>query len=181
MVIVLSVGIWIGFLIGFSRAMRAVSVKLQTTKNRRVGPLFAGGGALFLLIAIGTAAYTVYFVHTALRAGGSVVEMQQTTDKDSGDVLYAPTFQFRDSAGVSHTVASTVYQSPPAFHVGDTVSVIYLANHPDSARINAYWDVWGFTTVFGILGVVFSAIGLGIIWGPKIRAQLMGRTVTRSV
>ncbi len=92
---------------------------------------------------------------------GTILEMREKRDKDSGDATYAPTFQFEDTAGAQHTVASSFYSSPPEFHVGDNVPVLYRPDAPRRARIASFRQLWVLPILLGIMGCV--AVPLGVI------------------
>jgi hypothetical protein len=170
-VVALVTGVYIGFLIGFSRAMRGAAGKFYGTKRPVVGWLFGVLGSIGLLVAIGSWFYLLHFTHVALHATGTVIEMQQQVDKD-GVIAYAPTFSFVDVAGVQYTVSSGFFQSPPAFHIGDTVPILYLSSDPRAARIDSYWQVWGLPSLLAILGGFFLAVGLIVILWPRIIGRL---------
>ncbi|OQB90703.1 MAG: hypothetical protein BWX84_01763 [Verrucomicrobia bacterium ADurb.Bin118] len=154
-------GVILGFMIGFSRSMREAAKQIHGAKNPLVPKLFIGTGCVLLVAASATAIHTWHFTRTAQRTTGTILEMRQKTDKGSGDVTYAPTFQFEDAAGAQHTVASSFYSSPPEFHVGDNVSVLYRPDAPRRARIVSFRQLWALPIVLGVMGVV--AVPLGVI------------------
>lgn len=167
-IVVLIAGISIGFMLGFSRAMREASSRIYGTKRPVVGWLLIGLGCAALLGACGAAIYSWHFTSVALRTSGTVIEMREQTDKESGSVSYAPTFRFQDASGAAHTVSSGFYSSPPEFHVGDVIVVLYRSNDPQDARIDSYWQVWGLPSLLGIGGCIELPIGLIIVLWPKI-------------
>lgn len=154
-------GVMVGFMIGFSRSMREAAKQIHGAKNPLVPKLFIGTGCVLLVAASATAIHTWHFTRTAQRTTGTILEMRQKTDKGSGDVTYAPTFQFEDAAGAQHTVASSFYSSPPEFHAGDNVSVLYRPDAPRRARIVSFRQLWALPIVLGVMGVV--AVPLGVI------------------
>jgi hypothetical protein len=178
-VVVLIAGISIGFMIGFSRAMREAAIKIYGRRHSFVvfGRLATILGSLSLLVAFGSWIYTLHFTHVAAHTSGMVIEMQQQTDKDTGSVSYAPTFRFQDAAGVQHTVSSGFFQSPPEFHVGDAVSVLYLSDAPQTARIDSFWQVWGLPSLAGLLGSFTLFVGLIVTFWPNIIGLFRGRSV----
>ena len=178
-VVILAAGIFIGFMIGFSRAMREAASKMQGPKRPVFGRVATTVGGLSLLFALGSWIYTVHFTHVAARTSGTVVEMLQQTDKD-GDVTYAPTFRFQDATGIQHTVSSSAYQSPPEFHVGDTVTVLYLRDAPQTARIDSFWQLWGLPSLAGIIGSITLSAGIIVMAWPKIVGRFRGQPVQAS-
>ena len=164
---VLTMGIGIGFMIGFSRSMREAAVKVHGIKNPVGGWVAITLGSLGLLFALGSWIYLLHFTHVAVHSSGTVVEMQQQTDKD-GTISYSPTFRFRDEVGAEQTVSSSLYASPPEFHIGDTVTVLYSHGNPQSARIDSFWQLWGLPSLAGFAGSVTFLVGLIMISWRKI-------------
>jgi hypothetical protein len=170
--VVLVAGISFGFMLGFSRAMREAASRIHGTKRPVIARLLIGVGCLALVVALATSLHTWHFTRVAQRTSGTVIEMREDTDKDSGSVSYAPTFRFQDATGAEHTVASSFFSAPPEFRVGDRVGVLYRAGSPKAARIDSYWQVWGLPSLLGIIGSIELPIGLVILFWPKITARL---------
>lgn len=175
-IVVLAAGISIGFMLGFSRAMREAASKIQGTQRPVIAKFVIGMGCALFVCALATALHTWHFTRIAQRTGGMVIEMRQHTDKDSGSVGYAPTFQFQDAAGAQHTVSSSFYTFPPEFHVGDKVTVLYRSDAPQTARIDSYWQVWGLPSLLGIIGSIELPAGLIVLFWPKITGRFRGQT-----
>jgi hypothetical protein len=55
--------------------------------------------------------------------------------------------------------------SSEAGRIGDTVAVRYRSDQPHMAEIDSFMSLWGLTLLFGVLGVVFLFVGLGILVG----------------
>jgi hypothetical protein len=174
---VLVAGISFGFMLGFSRAMREAASHLHTAGSHPMIPkIMIGAGCAVLVVALVTALHTWHFTRVAQRTSGTVTEMRQQTDKDSGSISYSPTFRFQDAAGVQHTVSSSFYSSPPEFHVGDSVTVLYRSDDPQTARIDSYWQVWGLPSLLGIIGSGELPIGLVVLFWPKITGRFRKQT-----
>jgi hypothetical protein len=171
--VVLATGVWLGFLLGFSKSMREVAKQTQARSNRPlIGRLFVGAGCVCLVVAIGATLYSWNFIRTALRTTGTVIEMREQTDKETGDKLHAPTVAFHDPDGTERRITSNLYSDPPLHRVGDTVPVLYQPDAPDSARVDGFWYHWGLTTIAGLLGGLQLSVGLVVLHWPKITARL---------
>ncbi len=166
----LGAGIWFGFMLGFSKAMREAAAKMQTTRSPVLGWGATGVGTVMLFIALGTGLYNWHFIRVARTATGIVTEMRTSQGHDGNDLTYAPVFRFTDDSGQGHTVASTLYQSPPAFQVGDSVPVLYVPANPQSARINTFGQIWFIPIFLGIFGTIWVLIGQIVLRWPQIRA-----------
>lgn len=170
-------GIWFGMLLGFSRAAREAAVKLQTNPRPRLaGWCLTAGGGLGLLVSAGTFLSDLHFAQEARPATGTVTEIRSLPNPQNRETTYTPTFRFADETGQAHTVASSLYQSPPAFQVGDRVPVLYLPANPQSARINTFSQMWLLPLLFGILGGVSVVIGQIVLRWPQIRARFQRRS-----
>lgn len=125
------------------------------------------GGLLFLLVG---GAMVVGAVVSAIRqaqrralmhrAQGTVVRMVYTMRN-----MQAPVVAFSGPGGPVE-FQSEIGSSPPAFRVGEAVTVLYDPAAPTKAQLDSFWDKWllpgvlGFIgAVFGFLGLVFSVIG----------------------
>jgi hypothetical protein len=175
--VVLAVGIWLGFLIGFSRAMREAAARMQRPKRPVIAWFLIAGASICLAVAVSASLYSWHFVSTAARATGTVTELREHTDKEHDSTSYAPTFSFRDAAGVEHTVVSTLYSSPPQHRIGETVPVLYRPTDPQSARVDGYWYLWGLPTITGLLGGFYLPVGLVVLFWPRIAARFRRQTV----
>jgi hypothetical protein len=122
--------------------------------------MFIVVGCGLLAGAIIFAAKTKSFLRDALNARGSIISMCSKMDDDS--TSYAPVFLFTASDGQTYTVSSNKFSSPPEFFAGEKVAVIYEKNHPEQARIDTFYQVWGVEEVLGIIGGAFVAMGIGI-------------------
>jgi hypothetical protein len=98
-------------------------------------------GSLFA-IAAALAIYSTILVTTGIQTTGIVVDLQESRDKEGGDLYFAPTFSFVDVSGVTNTVKSSLSTSPAAYRIGDRVPIIYRKSNPSMARINRFKDHW---------------------------------------
>lgn len=109
------------------------------------------------------------FVATAVTAEGTVVELVRSRSSDS--TTYAPRVTFTDAQGRAHAFTSRTSSNPPAYHVGETVRVLYRAESPQQARIDGFFSLWGGALIVGILGSVFALVGLGMVLVPMLRQR----------
>lgn len=173
--VVLVAGISFGFMLGFSRAMREAASRVHGTRRPTIAWVVIVLGCAALIGALGTTLYTWHFTRIAQRTSGTVIEMLAQTDKD-GSTTYAPTFRFQDATGSPHTVSSALFSSPPEFHVGDAVTVLYRSDAPQDAKIDSYWQVWGLPTLLGLCGSIELPVGLIVLFWPKITGRFRGPT-----
>ena len=120
-------------------------------------------GPLFLLIAIGSALNRAVFIHSALRADGTVIEMRPVRSTRTGAGTYVPVFTFTASDGRMYMVTSDVSVQSSGFTQGERVRVFYLQGHPETACIDAFSPLWLFSLIFGIVGAAFSSVPVLIL------------------
>lgn len=126
---------------------------------RLIAYVFVAGfcviGPLLLLVAFDSVMQRVELVRSGLSAQGTVVAKRSTA---STRAVYAPVFQFTASDGHTYIVSSDVYGLGSAFRDGQHVRVLYQQAHPESARIDAFAQLWAIPLVFGVVGGSFSLI-----------------------
>ena len=88
-------------------------------------------------------------------ADGTVVGLRESND--DGSTTYAPIIDYFVD-GETYEMASSSYSSPPAYHVGQPVQVLYDRSNPNNARINNFWELWLLPIIFVGLAVLFTAI-----------------------
>jgi len=132
-----------------------------------------------LLVSAGFADYTEFFIFSASRTHGQVIDLVPRTDSDN-DVEYAPTFRFVAESGQTFTVTSSVASNPSGFEAGETVEVLYRKGDPSSAQIASFWQLWLVPVIFGAIGVAHGLIGGAIFFVLRRRdrhiAKLVGAT-----
>ncbi len=140
--------------------------------------LLAAIGLVMLLGSLVVYEHTASFVHRAARAQGTVtalVRHQSTNYSNTNGSIsrmptvrysYQPIVRFRYGAQVIQ-FGDSVASNPPAYHVGETVSVLYLESDPYDARIESFMSLWLLPMIFGGIGAIFLAVGAGMIFGSR--------------
>jgi hypothetical protein len=123
-----------------------------------------GAVGVGLLIGAGVAAtLTVQFRARSVEASGKIVDQTDGSRSSGGGRSYAPVFEFIDADGQRHRVRANVSSNPPAYDVGDAVTVRYDPRRPEHARIDSFLENWFVATLLGGLGVVFAGIAAGFV------------------
>ncbi|HUD15383.1 MAG TPA: DUF3592 domain-containing protein [Terracidiphilus sp.] len=137
----------------------------SATPGRVVLLLVLGGmlgmGTLFLGGALISAHFTQKFLRTSVTAQGRVVALRPVRGGQHNSLTYAPVFRFDVPGTHFSTVVSNTSSSPPAFKVGEVVTVHYQPGHPEKAVIDSFGQLWLGDLVFGISGAM--AIGIGLL------------------
>ena len=136
--------------------------------------LLAAIGLVLLVGSLVVYNHTASFVRRAARAQGTVtalVRIQSTNYSNASGAprnipytsySYQPVVRFRNGAQ-QIDFRDSVATSPPAYHVGETVNVLYLESNPYDARIESFTSLWFLPMIFGGIGTIFLAIGARMI------------------
>ena len=133
---------------------------------------------VFLVLGIGLLAGTIAmlmstesFLHRAATVTGTVIGNDVTIDSQDGSTSYHPRFEFQTPDGRNVVVRSSTGSNPPSFSEGDAVTVLYEPQSPEKAKIRSFAQLWLGTLILGIFGVVFTAIGGGILLYGRLKNQ----------
>jgi hypothetical protein len=104
------------------------------------------------------------FIRNSVTAVGEVIALIEVPE--GAEVTNYQKVLFRTQSGREVTFRSEMgHADTPRRRVGEKVTVRYLPNQPDTAEIESFLSLWGAALVFGILGSVFTFVGLGILVG----------------
>lgn len=99
------------------------------------------------LAAVVMAAVGAYFAYTSyqlVRGGqtttGTVIDLDVSSSDDGGDT-YAPIVEYT-VGGQTYSFNTRNYSGPPAYHIGQQVTVLYDPANPKTVRINNFWELW---------------------------------------
>jgi hypothetical protein len=133
----------------------------------RVLPLiFLVCGIALLIAAARHALRTRAFLNVALEAVGEVVALEEEPAMEPGEPRsYRPVVSFSIGPKGRVRFKSMAHSYPPQYEVGASVRVLYHPNRPHDARIRSFIDLWLLSLILGGLGVVFTALGAGLLLG----------------
>ncbi|MCP9768093.1 DUF3592 domain-containing protein [Lacihabitans sp. LS3-19] len=136
------------------------SLKERLEKNRKpnfweknLAKVFSYLGLFLLLLGLGIASYDYYFVRKSIKTIGEVIRL----DGGGGKLGYAPVIEYFDENQESHLFFSAVFSRPPAYAVGEKVSVYYQSENPKEASLGYSWLA---ILVLAGIGIVFSFFGI---------------------
>lgn len=111
---------------------------------------------------------TSSFIRRAVEAEGKVIDLERSRSSSSSgsssSTMYRPVVEFTTATGKRIEFISSVGSSPPSHRVGEAVTVLYNPADPQSARIKSFFQLWFGFLIVSFLGLVFAAIGLGMIF-----------------
>ncbi len=127
-----------------------------------IGVIFTAVGAGLLVLTGGLWMETRAFVAGAARAKGEVTELEERRSGGDSSPTYRPTVRFLAADGTEVTFQSSTSSNPPSHRVGDEVGVLYEPGNPRHAEIDSFFDLWLGPLIAGILGAVFTLVGIGV-------------------
>jgi len=122
--------------------------------------IFLAVGILLLCIGASTLSSRFHFKQTAVTANGRVIRLQ--TGSSRHGTVYYPVVQFVTPDEQEITVKGSTGSRPAAYHVDESVEVLYDPDDPHHAYINTFMEFWGSPIILSGLGAVFAAIPSGI-------------------
>ncbi len=153
--------------------MKSFSIKKFT-----IYVCLAGTGLILIAVLWGMSINN--FKKQALTAKGTIISLVgtiTTSSKPAGDRIrpktrtYAPVVRFTTQNGQTIEFLSDSGSSSPAYSKGETLEVLYLPSSPGKARINDFSSLWLWPFIIGGIGLIFFALGGGIIMVSKIKGR----------
>lgn len=126
--------------------------------------------AAFCLWGVFAAVVAYRLETTGVVTEGTVIALDESYS--DGSVAYDPVVEFTVD-GQTYTFESGNASSPPAYQVGERVSVIYDPNNPSVAQINKYSERW----LFPILIIPSMLCGSIVVTFFMVRAWRRGDDV----
>jgi hypothetical protein len=77
---------------------------------------------------------------------GTVLLLEESNDSEGGCCVYSPVIEF-NANGQTYSFESNNASYPPAYEVGEQVSVLYDPANPDTAQINKWTERWLFPII----------------------------------
>lgn len=99
------------------------------------------GAAIWFLFS------TAAFVREANSVPGIVVDLKPSSGENGGPGYYA-VFEFTDTDGAKHQATTNWASSPPAYSVGEHVTILYSPRNTADARVSGFLSLWLTTIIF---------------------------------
>jgi hypothetical protein len=105
---------------------------------------------------------------------GTVVSLREVDETDNTGVTYAPVINY-DVQGRTYTYESSNSSDPPAYEVGEKVTLLYRPENPEEVRVNTWFDLWFLPAMLGGGGVVVAIVSI-VMMVSSIRRRRQLRT-----
>ncbi len=129
------------------------------------GCVFALVGISILVIGGIQAADSYQVVEEGITAQGEVVSLKRERSSGRrGGSTYFPVFRFTAQDGQEYRVKYNQGSNLPVWKKGEKVELIYSPDAPEKAIPNTVWGKYGTTLVLGIMGSIFTLVGVFVVW-----------------
>ena len=147
-------------------------------KNHLAGLIFLVLGAGLATGAWSTFAHIRSWLSTSATIQGEVTSLSQESSYDRKKHrtthYYRPRVSFRTADGQRFTFESEVATSPPAYQVGEQVTVCYQPAHPADARIHSFIQLWLIPLILGFVGSIFLLTGVACCRVSTVKNSSLG-------
>lgn len=92
---------------------------------------------------------------------GTVVRLEESNSAEGGCCVYSPVIEFT-ADGQTYSFDGDTATDPPAYEVGEEVSVLYHPDEPETAQINKWSERWLFPIII-IPAMILTAIVVNIV------------------
>lgn len=157
-VVLLVVGIWAGLLVGVWFWFRRLIRRLGDPRWRSFYIMISMGvGILMLMVALGAAAYSFYFIVASNRAPGTIVEIVEREHFRDGNrsVTYSPRVRFETFDGEEVVFVTTTSSYPSEYVEGEVVQVLYHPTNLSRVRVDRFVEHWLLPIFFGGFGAAW--------------------------
>lgn len=154
-----------------------VGCELRT--GRPISPIpwilcFIGAG-IFLLTAVSSSIYSIYFLSSSIQTTAVVAEIVERKD-DEGHVSRTPVYNYEDASGEEFTDRSSTGDGRD-FDVGDTIPIRYLKTSPHQSRIDYFAHHWMLPIFMAIFSTLLGGLGFGLRWWRNREQQWANKTL----
>jgi hypothetical protein len=105
---------------------------------------------------------------------GTVVRLDESDSAEGGCCVYSPVIEFTANNDQKYTFDGDTASDPPAYDVGEEVSVLYDPKDPETAQINKWSERWLFPIII-IPAMILTALIVNIV---LVRAIWRNEVVT---
>lgn len=125
----------------------------------RIAAVLHWTGMLLIALALLQAGLVVRVLAGARAVDGEVVELVAQGGSD-GSPVWRPRVAFTDGDGRLHRITAGIGSNPPAYAVGERMTVYYDPRHLDEPRPGGFLQLWLLPSVFAVIGLLCSALAV---------------------
>ncbi len=151
----------------------------MTQGSRKGGRIAAAFFLVLGLVFAGVVGWLVNsgldFSRNAVSTSGIVVSVARERSSSAKAYTYRPTIRYSDSNGQSRTAQTAMSASSYNFAPGEKVAILVDSRDPSDMRIDSWFTLWGFGSIFAAVGLA-SLIGGVFVWRFADRPFVTGKT-----
>lgn len=98
-------------------------------------------GTVMLFLTVKKVIGTIKFLRTSLRAEGTVVRFDARRNSE-GSTKHRAVVSFRTADNCLHEIRAGIAHDPAAPAIGKIITVRYLPDAPQKAKIESFWEIW---------------------------------------
>lgn len=111
---------------------------------------------------------TKNFKKGANRTIGTIMKLESKLTKNKNTVC-RPVISFKSERGEIFVFTSDDFQSEGYYKIGDQIEILYDETNPTEAIINTFFNTWGNTIYFIVVGLFCIFFGTYLLYHPTNR------------
>ncbi len=150
------------------------AIPAMSTRVKQVVIAALGFGLVFAALGLGLGIRQARWEALSQRAVAQVV--RQVSD---GDDLYSPELRFPTPDGGAVSFVAGTAANPPAYALGEKVTVLYDPAKPEQAVIDSFMARWFMPLLFAGFGLIWLVIGVAPLILRGLRRRKLVRLLAR--
>lgn len=123
----------------------------------------------FVGVGLLTGALTAYTLIDSIRFQRRAVAVPGQVKELIGHKTMTAVVEYVDATGEPRELRSGWASNPPAFEVGERVTVLHDRDDPKKARIQSFGELWGVSLFSSVFALIFGGVGVGTWWFGRRR------------
>ena len=152
------------------RFSKETGIRTNTASGINTGSLgiliFLFVGISFLLVSLYLGWRDYRFYQNSVKVNGKIISLQYASDSDPGSGA-VPIVEYT-WRGQKLQITGDTYSNPPAVEIGESIEVLISQQDSKQIKLNIISERYFLIFIFGVIGIVFFAIGfVGKYGWPK--------------
>jgi len=124
-------------------------------------------GSIFLLFGLPMLFGAIYIFTSNQEDFAKRVKVEGEVVSLDGFESVTPIVEYEWQGNI-YEIRGSVASNPPAFELGEKAEVLVDPDNPADAIINSFIERWLLVLILGIMGTIFSTIGLGTVFHKQV-------------
>jgi ribosomal protein S16 len=123
-------------------------------------PILLGIGCIVFAASLFLIQNNIRFIKRGTKTTATVIDLQQESSSNS-DREFTPIFKFTTATGEAVSFKGFGASNPPAYNIGEKVSIVYDHEKPEDAKVLSYFGTFGAAIILMALSMPMIIIGGG--------------------